>query len=297
MERASTEGMKPTLSQSFLGLLIDSLAFAIYFSVAYLVISKFYKIHWILGLIYLIPFVWGYFLFLVGPLAEDGQTPGQRSTNTLVFRKDGKEYKKDGSTGGIGYTRSTLVWVISRGIFPALGAIVLFTNFSYANLILVVVVYLLSLLLFATVEDSLFGLSKVHFARESAVRATVRGFFEKSKLPRPQLPSHAALIPYLMLVGGLFIAIYGALKYQVNHQAAIAGIVIGILSIGVGQSLLNVRRWSRWVAVVFLVAAAVVTFLYSFSPIQTAVTTFLCLVFILDLVANPSVANAFRSVS
>jgi hypothetical protein len=296
MQTASSEAAKPGfLSQGFLSVLIDSLAFGLYFAAAYLVVSQFYKIHWILGLIYLIPFLWGYSLFFISPLAEDGQTAGQRMTGLLTYRKDGKEYKKGGSTGGIGVFRSALVWVVSRGIFPALGAIVLYTNFSIANLVVVVVIYLLSVLLFAAVEDSLFGLHKVRFVRGVSVQTQVRGFFEKRKLGRPQLPSHAVLIPYLMLVGGLCVAVYSAVNYKANPKAAITGIVVGVISMGLGQTLTNVREWARWAAVIFLIVATVATFLFNFSSLQATVTAVLALLFAIDLLVDRTVANAFRS--
>lgn len=297
MQGQSNQGVKPTVMQTFLTLLFDSLGFTIYFAVAYLVAAQFFRIHWTLGVIYLIPLVWGYFLFFVGPLAEDGQTPGQKAANIFVTRADGKEYKKAGSTGGIGYVRATLLWIISRGVFPVLGLWALYTNFTYLNLVIVLVIYLLSLLAFAVIEDALFGIRKTRFARESELRARVRGFFEKRKVARPQLPVHASIIPFGMLVGGLVVGVYSAMQYQTNPQAGAAGVVIGLVSLFLSQAVLNVRKWARWIAIVFLIAAAVVTYMYNFGSTQVTLTVLLAAIFALDLLVDPTVANAFRSAS
>jgi len=294
MQGLSNEGVKPTFWHTFSTLLFDSLGFAIYFAVSYLVAAQFFKIHWTLGIIYLIPLVWGYFLFFVGPLAEDGQTPGQKASNIFVHRKDGKEYKKAGSTGGIGYVKATLVWIISRGVFPVLALWALYTNFTYLNLAIVLVIYLLSLLAFAVIEDSLFGLVKVRFVRETEAKSRIRRFYERQKLARPQLPLHAALIPFVMLVGGIIVGVYSATNYQTNPQAGLVGVVVGLISLFLAQALLNVRTWARWVTIVFLIAAAVATVLYSFSPLQTTVTVVLAALFVIDLLVDPTVANAFR---
>ena len=58
--------------------------------------------------------------------------------------------------------------------------------------------------------------------------------------------------------------------------------------------LKNVRTWARWVTIVFLIAAAVATVLYSFSPLQTTLTVVLAALFVIDLLVDPTVANAFR---
>ena len=295
MQSSVPGSTKPTLGQSVFVLLFDSVSFAIYFAVSYLIAAQFFRIHWSLGLIYLIPLVWGFFLFMVSPLAEDGQTPGQRASNILVYRKDGKEYVKDGSTGGIGYLRSVLVWIITRGIVPALALWVLYTNFTYTNLVLVLLIYVASLVAFAILEDSLFGLTKSAYARETELRTRVRGYFEKHRIARSQLPAHAALIPFVLLVGGIIVGVYGAAYFQQDSRAGLAGVLIGLISVFLSQALLSVRKWARWFGIVFLLLAAVVTFMYNFSPLQMYLTAILAVIFALDLLLDPTVVNAFRS--
>ncbi len=295
MQQANSRGTSPTLGQNLLVLLVDSLAFSLYLAVSYLIAKPFFQVHWSLGVVYLIPLIWGFFLFFVAPLAEDGQTVGQKAREIVTYRKDGKEFVKDGSTGGIGYARSALLWIVTRAIVPFLALWVLYTNFSYTNLVLVLVIYLVSLLVFAYLEDSLFGIYKVVYAFEpQAEHRAVRGYFKKKGIGCPQLPSHALIIPFVLLVGGIFLVTYGAAKYQLNPAAALTAMIVGVLSIVLSQGMLSVKSWARWGGVVFLVAAAVVTWLYSYTPTQAYVTAILALIFALDLILDPYVANAFK---
>ena len=295
MQQANSRGASPTLGQNLLVLLVDSLAVALYLAVSYLIAKPFFQVHWSLGIIYLIPLVWGFYLFFIAPLAEDGQTVGQKARDIVTYRKDGKEFVKDGSTGGIGYAKSTLIWIVTRGIVPFLALWVLYTNFSYTNLVLVLVIYLISLVVFAYLEDSLFGIYKVVYAFEPRVEEkAVRGYFKKKGIGCPQLPSHALVIPFVLLVGGIFLATYGAAKYQVNPAAGVTAMIVGVLSIIVSQGLLSVKTWARWGGVVFLILAAVVTWMYNYTPTQAYITTAVAVIFALDLILDPYVANAFK---
>ncbi|HFE54081.1 MAG TPA: hypothetical protein ENK07_11590 [Bacteroidetes bacterium] len=295
MQQANGRGTNPTLGQNLLVLLVDSLAVALYVAVAYLIAKPFFQVHWSLGVIYLIPLIWGYYLFFVAPLAEDGQTVGQKAREIVTYRKDGKEFVKEGSTGGIGYAKSTLLWLVTRTLVPVLALWVLYTNFSYTNLVLVLIIYLISLVVFAYLEDSLFGIYKVVYAFEpKAESKVVRGYFKKKGIGCPQLPGHALIIPFVLLVGGIFLVTYGAAKYQVSPPAGLTAMIVGVLAIILSQGLLAVKSWARWGGVIFLVIAAVVTWLYNYSPTQAYVTAIVALLFVLDLALDPYVANAFR---